>query len=37
MNRLLPKLFRWVFTVLVVLTALAAVCLITIILVAPAL
>jgi hypothetical protein len=37
MNRFLPKLFRWVFTVLTGLTAFAAVCLIVVILVNPTL
>jgi hypothetical protein len=37
MSHFLPKLFRWIFTVLAVLTALAAVCLIAVILVDPTL
>lgn len=35
MSRILPKLFRWAFTVLAGLTALAAVCLIAVILIDP--
>jgi Protein of unknown function (DUF2975) len=37
MSRFLPRLFRWIFTVLVVLTALAACCVLVAILVDPAL